>query len=192
MWLWALWIGCVSEPGDRDKANERDDSDVIVETDTLPHDSDSDTESDTEVAGPACELGTGVTAFEPFESGQPLPIYYGPQGGWHVYGGLRCTGIVAGDDNDPRDPTNPRVSWVVEYEGEVIGGYEDLPRPMNRDGQAELIGELLILLTPTCEENLGRHVTVRYTLTDATGEVLTESREAVLAPQPELPADTDG
>ena len=33
---------------------------------------------------PSVEVGTGSRGFEPVEPGQPIPIYFGPQGGYHV------------------------------------------------------------------------------------------------------------
>ncbi len=47
--------------------------------------------------GIACEVGTGRFAFEPVRDGDDVPIIFGPQGGYHVWGSARVRGAGASD-----------------------------------------------------------------------------------------------
>lgn len=40
-------------------------------------------------ADPALDVGTGSNGFEALESGDPLVMVHGPQGGWHMLGSVR-------------------------------------------------------------------------------------------------------
>ncbi len=172
--LLAAWlVACTSTPADD------------VDSDPAETDTDAvDTDDHTDPPEPSCELGTGELELQPLDEGADLTVIIGPQGGWHVLGSLRCEGIVPGDAEDPRDPDNPRLRWVLENEDrEVIAGYEDLPRPMNRDGEAALIGEFIIVWTRTYAEAIDRDATMRVDLRDAAGVEISLSRGVHLVAQ---------
>lgn len=42
---------------------------------------------------PTVEVGTGADAFTPVTEGDAIPIIFGPQGGWHLWGAFRDTGL---------------------------------------------------------------------------------------------------
>lgn len=203
MRLLLLAFAACTAPGPTDQDDtdlpETDDTDVAPDTDdtdTDPTDTD-DTEpavetDDTEVVvEPACTLGTGLTALEPFPP-EGMPVIRGPQGGWHVFGSLVCEGIEGGSDRDLLDPTNPTVSWrVLDGEGALLAGYENLRRPMATPEGPRLIGEFLVFRTRTYAEVLDRDVTVDLYLRDVNGaEIRLSAATRLVAPEGWVPVDT--
>ncbi|HMV70201.1 MAG TPA: hypothetical protein PKA64_25390 [Myxococcota bacterium] len=182
MWVWLL-VGCLGTSKGDAVDDTSGDSDVdTVESDppaeTDPADSDAAVETDPPAVEPGCELGTGATALEPLVDGQDLPQVRGPQGGWHVYGSVRCHGIVAGDTENPLNPENPVVTWKLDDGGRLVAGYEGLPRPMSTPEGAALTGELIVFRTRTYEETLGLDVQMVFHLVDHEG-VTIDLRRAV-------------
>lgn len=43
------------------------------------------------------EVGTGESTFEPLDEGATVPLIHGPQGGYHVWLGVRHRGLGPGD-----------------------------------------------------------------------------------------------
>jgi hypothetical protein len=185
-------MSCAGTTTDPDAETDSKDTELedteVVETD-LSH-TDPDTEVEPVVA---CELGTGEMTFEDLEDGDDLVVVHGPQNGWHVYGSVRCVGVVVPDSLDPRLEGQPFVRMVVLDElGALMGGYEGLPRPMAQDGEeALLIGDIVILFTTTYEEVLDRQVSFELELTDGEGVTYVERLGVRLVAEPEPPVDTD-
>ena len=128
------------------------------------------------------EVGTGEATFEALADGDALVYDLGPQGGWHVFGSLRAAGVVPGDAEDFSSPDNPIVSFLVHLDGAPLGGYEDLPRPLDPAGDRfELVGDTLVLDILDAEEIDGREATLDATLNDACGASLVGSRRVWLA-----------
>ncbi len=55
------------------------------------------------------ELGTGEGGFEPMPD--EVRLVYGPQGGFHIVGHARITGLTPGNLVDPADPSNPTTRF---------------------------------------------------------------------------------
>ena len=88
--------------------------------------SDVQCEDVAEIA-PSLELGSET----PFEAlGDRTRLEYGPQGGQHIYGSLRATGIV-GRETYNRPEELPRVSFIVSTDDVAfLGGVQLLPDVM--------------------------------------------------------------
>lgn len=180
-----------TDDGGTDTPADTDETDLPQETDETDHTD----ETDPPPPAPSCELGTGELTFEPLVDGQDLMQVRGPQGLWHAYGSVRCQGIVPGHDLNPLDPTNPIITWKLDDCGKLIAGYEELPRPMNRDGVAALTGELLVFRTRTYRETLGRTLQLIFHLEDDNGVVIDIQREVRVVGEPgdtDFPVDTGG
>lgn len=129
------------------------------------------------------ELGTGTDAFIPLADGDALRFERGPQGGYHVYGSLRATGVDVGDPNYPFELTNPHIWFNVERDGAEIALLVDQPRalqPLDDEGHVGVLGELVIFNTtdPTTLDG----ATARFSgrLTDRCGRGGEASWEVVL------------
>lgn len=124
------------------------------------------------------EIGTGAEGFEPVADGDHLQIQSGGQGGHHVYGSLRASGVVQGIFEGETDPV---VTFeVLDGEGTVLAGYEAYPRHFVQEDEALVhFGDTLIL-----EANPGSldgvEVTLVAELEDACGRVLTDERVVTL------------
>jgi hypothetical protein len=138
-------------------------------------------------------VGTGETEFVAVADGDELVVIQGPQLGWHVYGSIRCTGITATESLDPRDTDQPQIRLVLVDEDGVFGGYELLPRPMTRTDEGwDLIGDLIIVWTPTYAEATNRSAILELVLTDATGATYESRKSVKLVANPDQePIDTD-
>ena len=93
------------------------------------------------------ELGTGVDTFVPLSDGDPLPFERGPQGGYHVYGSLRATGVDVGDPNYPFELTNPHIWFNLEQDDAEMALLVDQPRALTALddlGHYGVRGELVI------------------------------------------------
>jgi hypothetical protein len=151
---------------------------------------------DDAATAPACELGAqaladagppAVYTFVPIEPGAVFEVEKGNQGLWHIYASVRCHNVVAGDDEDPRDPNNPVVSWTVEATtGELLAGYQGLPRPMNLfgTGAARLHHEILVWRVGVYEDAIHRDAVLHLSLRDATGATVDTSLPIRLEPWP--------
>ena len=151
---------------------------------------------DDDATAPSCELGAQVLAdagppavytFVPIEPGATFEVEKGNQGLWHIYASVRCHNVVAGDNEDPRDPNNPVVSWTVEATtGELLAGYQALPRPMDLfgNGAARLHHEILVWRVGVYEDAIHRDAVLHLSLRDATGATVDTSLPIRLEPWP--------
>ncbi len=142
-------------------------------TDTPAVDSAADTPTDTappEPTGPRCVIGAGTTAFEPVAAGSAFDVEKGTQGAWHTFASVVCDEVRAGSASDVLDRTNPLVDFAVrDASGALLAGYENLPRPMARDGRAALIHEILVFRSGTFEDAIDRDAVITVDLLDADG-----------------------
>lgn len=135
----------------------------------------------------------------PIDDGDELIVYWGPQGLWHVFASVVCLASgfeMGGDVFEIADPNNPLVSLeLVDDERGRIGGYVDLRRGMDWNGVPALIDEQLVIRTTTCEENLGREVSLRLQVEDVNGQRSSAVARVILVPDPAHvfpdPVDTD-
>ncbi len=115
------------------------------------------------------EAGIGEAAFAPAADGDDLPLVFGPQGSFHVWGALRATGVVPGDPADFAEKRNPKLTMVLEQGGEVIGGFVKLPRGLYPDGDAYVrFGETLVV-GPVVDALLGTEADLVVAIEDAAG-----------------------
>jgi hypothetical protein len=141
----------------------------------------SETGPDCDLGPSALELGTGEDAFVPLSAGDPLPFVLGPQGGYHVYGSLRATGVATGDPDDPFGPQSPLVTFVVTVDGAEVAAVREQPRPLvEGPGGATTVGQLVVFsaVDPTAFD--GAAATFSAELSDACGTTLTDERAVVL------------
>jgi hypothetical protein len=91
-----------------------------------------------------------------------------------VFGSFRAAGIHPGEWGSEADGDAPLVSFLVLEEGEALGGYEDLHRPLKTrtDGTKELVGEILVLRVGSRDEALGRVVDLEVRIEDSCGQTL--------------------
>ncbi len=131
------------------------------------------------------EVGTGSESFEPFAEGDTVGYVLGPQGGFHVWGSLRVTGMVPGDPTNLSDPENATVTYQVLYaNGDLLGGFTELPRgftPVEGDASTyEIIGETLLIAVQGVDGAEGEAVAITATVTDSCGTTVTDSRAVTL------------
>jgi hypothetical protein len=129
------------------------------------------------------ELGTGTESFIPLADGDPLRFERGPQGGYHVYGSLRATGVDPGDPLYPFDLSNPHIGFNLRRDGVEIALLVDQPRALQAlddEGHVGVLGELVIfsVADPTALD--GASVTFSGYLTDSCERGGESSREVVL------------
>jgi hypothetical protein len=134
------------------------------------------------------EIGTGEFTFTPVADGDRLTVYWGPQGGQHIWGSLRATGIVGETLNFDAD-MEPVVTFQIFVEEEHLAGYSATPRFFTRrDGSFELVGETLFVDYYSYDTGGGGFdgfdgVEARMVarVEDACGRVLTAERTVTLA-----------
>lgn len=138
------------------------------------------------------EIGTGESTFTPVADGDRLTVNWGPQGGQHIWGSLRATGIVGETLNLDAD-MQPVVTFQIVADDETLAGYSATPRFFTRrDGTFELVGETLFVLYYSYDTGGGGGfggfdgldgVEARMVarVEDACGRVLTAERTVTLA-----------
>ena len=124
------------------------------------------------------ELGTGEEEFIPIANDDTVLFEQGTQGLFHLFGSLSLTSIAPGNISDFSDPTNPIVSISVMHQGETIGGYHSLPRPLtvSADGTLSLIGDIVLLDIHSLSEADGLEVTMAAEIVDYCGTQLSDIR----------------
>lgn len=123
-------------------------------------------------------IGTGARQYESLSPGQRVPIIAGPQGGYHIWGG------VAGSGFDPVDAT---MEFVLVLDGEVIGGttyLDDLDERTDSsepevDWRYEYAAVAVIIRDEAPEDVSGRTVTMAVRLTTRDGTELTDNIDVV-------------
>jgi hypothetical protein len=127
------------------------------------------------------EIGGGSTSWEPL--GAAVEVASGPQGGWHVFGSLRTTGVWPGSSEGLADETTPIVGFTIAAtDGSFAGGYASLPRVWGEDGEyAVLLGEVLVLDVRDPSVTDGAAVRIEANVTDSCGTTVDATVESVLA-----------
>jgi hypothetical protein len=127
------------------------------------------------------EIGTGDAAFAPIENGG-IPFVQGPQGGWHVFGAARLTGIAGGEEDTFFDPCLPGFTFdVTAADGSFADVVDETFRYVpTEDGQGDLLGVLVILDVGTASEADGAAVTYALRVEDACGTVVKDEVEGTL------------
>ncbi len=137
------------------------------------------------------EIGTGEQEYEALEDGDWVEPIWGPQGGQHIWMGLRATGIDPGTGLDAQN-TSPAVTWQAWYGDTELGWGESHTRLLESDGAYQTQGETLFLssgaiydlmdeMEMEMEMEAELEIEVVATLEDNCGTVLTTSRQLILA-----------
>ncbi|GDX81798.1 hypothetical protein LBMAG42_36090 [Deltaproteobacteria bacterium] len=136
--------------------------------------------------GPSLTVGTGETAFESLNDGEELRWVFGSQGGFHVWGSLRASGIVQGASDNLDDPDNPKVSFIVADGETELAGFHDIPHHVAGGSPAswEYLGDRLIFYETDEDYLYGLPVVMRATVADACGTTLEAEANVVLAGDP--------
>lgn len=127
-------------------------------------------------------VGTGELTFQSLADGDKVGLTYGSQGGVHVWGSLRVSGIVQGTSDSLADPDNPLVSFVIKDGDTEIAGFHELPHHflVRLDGTWEFLGDRLIFYENDLASYAGVPLTMRATLTDKCGTELADETDVLL------------
>lgn len=141
---------------------------------------------------PAVELGTGTTAFAPLAEGDEVAIVQGPQGGYHLDGSVRATGVDCGDPDDLASPRNPTTVFRVFLGEQPVSGVRAEPGvsytqglDVSSDPQfCEMVGRRVYLNITRDDDLVGQTLRVEVTLTDASGVTVADDREVFAVAHP--------
>lgn len=134
-----------------------------------------------DAGGPTAELGTGLDAYAQLLPGDPIGIYAGTQGLYHLFGAVRVREIEPGDPETPTDPNNPTTTFRVFRDGAPIdfdGTTYQLgmtPSPGMSDSY-EIVGRLVLLDLSSETELDGVELRVEVRVVDADGTTVTDER----------------
>ncbi|MDG1137885.1 MAG: hypothetical protein P8N28_06425 [Phycisphaerales bacterium] len=124
------------------------------------------------------ELGTGEWEWAPLEQGEDVPVIQGPQGGFHLLGSVRVSGVDAGSADDLSDPRNPTTTFSVLFEGanlapssRFVQGLDVVPAGAE-PYRHEMIGRFIILDITADDELDGVELELSVKVEDVDGEVL--------------------
>ncbi len=128
------------------------------------------------------DVGTGHDEFAALHDGDTVPYVRGIQGGTHVEGALRATGLHAPKDPFAHADELPTVSMLLRDEsGVLIGGYRQQPRALSHAVDAAvLLGELVIFFEDAAAR-VGATLTLAADVTDVCGASAADERAFVLA-----------
>ncbi len=136
--------------------------------------------------GPSLEIGTGDQEFEPLNDGDDAVVIQGPQGGFHLLGSLRATGIEPGDTANVFDENNPTMHFTVREDGERVDASNAFIQGLDEAGRGlyEVVGRFVFLDIQADEELVGSVITLTVELTDINGVALSAEVElnAVASP----------
>lgn len=138
---------------------------------------------------PAVEVGTGVDGFVALADGDTIDVVLGPQGGFHVYGSMRVTGIDPGNPADLTATNNPTTRFTVLRDGARL----DIDASRYTQGlesageHFEMIGRLVILDIQTDDEVANAEVELTVEVTDVNGRAASDTRRLIAVPSPDNP-----
>ncbi len=130
----------------------------------------------------ALTIGTGETTFTDLSDGDTVGLVYGAQGGIHVWGSLRVSGIVQGASDSLADKNNPLVSYVLKDGDTEVAGFHDLPHhfTVKLDGTWEFLADRLIFFENDLSGYDGVPLTMHASLVDACGTELSADTDVLL------------
>ena len=134
-----------------------------------------------DVVGPTTvEVGTGLVAFASVPEGSTIEVIHGAQGGYHVLGAVRATGIWEGDGPE----TWPEVDLgLVSDDGAIVDVIAPTRRRFGPEGDAWVLTAELVVLDITSYDGVeGTAATLAARVTDACGADSTDTRAVVLTP----------
>lgn len=133
---------------------------------------------DNVVGAPTVEVGTGLATFEPLVDEATLEVIRGAQGGFHVLGALRTSGVWEGKSPE----TWPEVDFELTSDD---GAIVDLVAPTHRrlfaDGDGFVLTAELVVLDLTSFEGVdGAPATLSARIADACGREASDERHVIL------------
>ena len=150
----------------------------------------SATSSAPEDVEPTALIGTGDWEWQELEDGDGIPVIMGPQGGYHVLGSVRVSGIAAGDSSDLSDPKNPTTTFSVWHSGEnlseraiFVEGLEPIPDD-SLGYRHEMLGRVAILSIDHDSELDGEEIRFHVRVEDVEGRVVEDDRFLLAYPDP--------
>lgn len=136
---------------------------------------------------PSVQIGTGDASFEPLADGDTVLIIEGPQGGFHVLGSARFTGVEGGDPDVLSDPQNPTYWFRVYDEGVRIDFAPQYTQGLDLAPEGEAFEELgrFVFLDITADEELvGHTLEITVDIEDVNGVALQDSVTVVAEASP--------
>jgi hypothetical protein len=125
-------------------------------------------------AAPSCELGTGASSFIAVHDGDRVPIIFGPQGGYHVWGSVRAKGL-----SSKRVVLRYRLTAASGVMLDPVSVVVDLaPAPDGGDaGLSQSVGTRVFVQDPAAIRETT--VAMSVTATDPEGRTCESSRSIV-------------
>lgn len=138
---------------------------------------------------PTAEVGTGQDGFVALADGDPIAVIQGPQGGFHVLGSVRVTGLVPGDDEDVMAPDNPTTTFHLLRDGAPIDlGASRYTQGLEPAGDHhQMIGRLVILDITSDDVLAGVEVELEVEVVDVDGRRAGDRRRLIAQPDPANP-----
>lgn len=155
-------IGCEGE----DAARAPDPADADAAFSTPPPASDGSIEV-------FLQVGTGARRFEAIENGGDVGIVQGPQGGFHVWGGLRADGFDPG--------AQVRLDFELVQSGSVVARatYYDALERTEAEGPFEYAAVAVVIEKVEPRSVADLPATLRLSLTTEDGHVLEDEIEVI-------------
>lgn len=100
---------------------------------------------DAERISPVLEVGVGEELWTPVSEGDEIYMVEGPQGGYHVFVGVRTEGVVPGV-RAARGPVPPEIRYeLVDDAGRSVGEGERSWPLRGDEEEALAVGDLLVV-----------------------------------------------
>ena len=138
---------------------------------------------DAALTPPSATLGTGGSEFTDLPDGADLEVQVGFQGGFHVWGSVRTTGLYPGNQADYRDHANPLVRFQVALpDGTIVADTGDQRRPLNPNstGEFDLVGQVVRLPNDSVSALANQQVSLSVSITDGCATTVMDSRNVRL------------
>lgn len=129
-----------------------------------------------EAAAPFFEVGTGESAFEALGEGATVPLIHGPQGGYHVWIGVRHRGLGPGDIVLEYGAVDP-----VTGEGLMFPGLRAVEADVDPEAVSQAAGLVGFLLEDEPAVYAGRSITLEARGSDEAGNAMNDARSVVVA-----------
>lgn len=131
---------------------------------------------------PHLVLGTGRMAYEPLADGQEVPLYMGPQGGWHVYGGVQAYDVPFDGATLRYWLTDPATDATVSLPRTILLGVDQV---LVVGDHWERFGDTVII-NGQGPDFVGRTFELHVEVAPADGPSLTDERTINLVEGPVL------
>lgn len=126
---------------------------------------------------PWLELGSGLSEFIPVSDGDPLPLVYGIQGGWHIDTAARLGGVDLDGAFLTYNAFDPDNDALLNYSYDAYLS-EALLQELD-DGWLRL-GDRVVFDVASDDDILDRTIQIEVTLTDVAGDTWQDTRTVVV------------